>query len=185
MFLLRKSMLAVLTACLIVGSVAADSPYSKVMVNQGDGSYAETLCWPNHLEDTPWVQEADYLDRPQVALDGNATKYGTLGPDNAGSWTVYVWAGYRMVQDTPYEVSALAYGPGRVVGTQPDGTVFADTVIQANETLTWTFYANPATTAQWRTKGYKLEVTAVPEPCSLLGFSSMLLSIVVLRRRLR
>lgn len=178
-----RNMLAVLAVCLVAGAARADSPYFEVKVNQGDGSFVEALCWPNHLEDTLWLQEADYLDRPQAALDMDNTKYGTLGPDGTSGWTLYVWAGYHMVQDTPYEVSATAFAPSRVVGTKYDGTVFADTVMSANENLIWTFAAIPVTTAQWRTKGYKLEVTAVPEPTSLIGFTGMLLSSVVLFRR--
>ncbi len=169
--------------CGIVGGQVMANPYVVLKVQQEEGIYSEALTWSDHSQDTLFETDNYSLDYPWVALDFSAVKYTTLGPDEEGSWTAYVWAGYHMTADTPYDLTAVAYGLSQLVCTKYDGTPVFQVLMQTGETQTWTLAATPATASQWRTKGYKVMVTQVPEPSSLIVLASTALCFVGLWRR--
>lgn len=158
------------------------NPYVVLKVQQGEGIYSEAQAWSDHSQDTLFQTDNYSLDYPWVALDASAVKYTTLGPEEDG-WTAYVWAGYHMTADTPYDMVAEAYGPSQLVCTKYDGVPIFQVIMQAGETRTWTLSATPATASQWRTKGYKVMVSQVPEPSSLMVLAYAVLCFVGTLRR--
>lgn len=172
--------------CLICfGLIASASaqPVFTLRVPQSEGVFAEARAWSNHTQDTIFETGNYSLEYPWVALDSSAEKYTTLGPGESDEWTFYVWAGYHMVQGTAFDLSAEAFAPSQIHCTNFDGTEVFHTTLLAGETRTWGLSATPATASQWRTKGYKLEVTPVPEPASITVLAGLMIFSAFLRRR--
>lgn len=183
---MKTVVLLCLTGCLLlVGQVIAD-PYLVLKVPQGGETYSQAQLWSDHTNDALFETGNYNLDNPWVALDFGAVKYTTLGPDAIGAWTAYVWAGYHMVANTPYELVVEAYGASDLTCVNYDGTPVFQATLQSGEIRTWTLLATPATASQWRTRGYKVTVTPIPEPTTWLVLVSGLVGFAgVLRRRVR
>lgn len=179
---MKKFLFVVLLVLLIAGPLRSNTPYLQLTVWHSDGSWVNADCWWDHSQDTLWTAESDYLYQPQIALDQSATKYSSLGLIN-GFWVAYTWAGNRMVVGTAYDLLITANWPSHIKATKPDGTLLFDETLGSGETFNWTFYAIPGTTAQWRTKGNKLEVTPVPEPVSVLMLGAGIIGIAGLYRK--
>lgn len=160
-------------------------PYVTLKVSRSDGGFAMAYCWMDELNNASWIQEADYLDQPQIAFDLGSVKYGELGPSVQNDWTAYIWAGNRVVDGTLYNLTILPWGKIRAVAKSADGLVLFDQIVLANGSFSWNFSAVHATTAQWRTKGNKVTIVAVPEPSSFLALSGAIFALTgFLYRRL-
>ncbi|KKQ18726.1 MAG: hypothetical protein US31_C0002G0071 [Berkelbacteria bacterium GW2011_GWA1_36_9] len=151
------------------------NPYLVIIVSQGQGPISEAQSWSDHSQDTIFETGTYSLDRPWVAFDWGADKYTTLGQDEKGGWTAYVWAGYHMVVDSSYDLSIQVFGPSQVICSKPDGSEVFRTMLGTGGTWSWTLSAQPATASQWRTKGYKLAISPVPEPSSVMILAGLMI----------
>lgn len=169
---------SILICCFLAGEVLADpaGPYLVITVSQGQGPTSQAQGWSDHSQDLIFETGTYSLDYPWVALDWGADKYTTLGGQNeGGGWTAYVWAGYHMVADSSYDLSIQAFGPSQVICSRSDGSEVFRTTLETGGTWSQTLLAQPATASQWRTKGYKLSISPVPEPASLVVLVSSMI----------
>lgn len=140
----------------------------------------------DHLSDSVWVAGSNYLDEPQVALDSSGVKYASLGPNSLGGWTAYVWAGNRVTDGLAYDLTVNPTGSVHLKGYDAGGNILFDQITSSQ--FSWTYSAVHATTAQYRTRGNRVEVTpaqtsVVPEPSAILVLGAGLSLVGFYRRR--
>lgn len=126
-----------------------------------------------------------------VAFDYLNTRYSNAGPDAQNSWLGRIWSGtqevrsnfnlilatYDLPNNLAIELTLYDYANGPEIGRQ---------ILLSNQQWAINLPTHPVAISQWRTQGYKAEITLVPEPtgtCIVILFVTGVFGQIVNGRR--
>jgi hypothetical protein len=184
--LFNKLVLAVCILCLIcLLANAASANTSGVSKVYKDGVLnSKATCSRDHLNNQQFSTTTGYvLENCHVAILYEDNRYTTCGPTANWTWTMLFWAGYRVTAGIKYLATHDAYEETKYWFYNPAGTLLDSGILAAGETWTREISADPATSAQYKTKGHKLITSVVPEPASITCLTLGLTGIFVQNRR--
>lgn len=177
--------------CLVTANSAAAGSLFDLTIPSDLGNQM-AIGASDHSSDTLF-DSANYDRKSTYAVfDYLSTRYSTVGPTNDNSYLAWIWSGtqeprssfdlifstFDLAGNMLVEIKLFNFANGPQIGYQ---------ILGANQQ--WAFgnlATNPVTISQWRTQGYKAEITLVPEPtcaCVVILFITGIFGQIVRERQ--
>ena len=141
------------------------------------GEFVSTAtCLTNGVDEEFSTCNMDQTKVSWVALDKKGSKMRNICSTD-GTWTAYIWSGTKVPAGTeiPVRITAQGNTSWEAILYDKTGLKIARNILVNSSQWAFTLSANPVNIRQWQTQGYRVSITAVPEPVSLFVMSLGLL----------